>query len=69
MARAKLHINNVNADHGRLKQWLARFNGAAKKNLPSYLSWRRALEACGNHLAPPNWITGAIGNPYQEVTP
>ncbi|HEY6520859.1 MAG TPA: IS1595 family transposase, partial [Roseiarcus sp.] len=30
-----LHINNVNADHSRLKQWLNRFNGVATKNLPS----------------------------------
>ncbi|HEY5206329.1 MAG TPA: hypothetical protein VIJ63_17265 [Roseiarcus sp.] len=28
-----LHINNVNAYHGRLKQWLNRFNGVATKNL------------------------------------
>ena len=28
-----LHINNVNAYHGRLEQWLARFNGVAAKNL------------------------------------
>jgi hypothetical protein len=30
-----LHINNVNAYHSRLKQWLNRFNGVATKNLPS----------------------------------
>ena len=35
-----LHINNVNAYHSRLKQWLSRFNGVATKNLPSYLGWR-----------------------------
>ena len=40
-----LHINNVNAYHSRLKQWLTRFNGVATKNLPNYLGWRRALEA------------------------
>jgi transposase-like protein len=33
-----LHINNVNAYHGRLKQWLDRFNGVATKNLPNYLT-------------------------------
>ena len=33
-----LHINNVNAYHGRLKQWLNRFNGVATKNLPNYLA-------------------------------
>ena len=44
-AAPHLHINNVNAYHGRLKQWLNRFNGVATKNLPNYLGWRRALEA------------------------
>ena len=64
-----LHINNVNAYHGRLKQWLARFNGVATKNLPNYLGWRRAIEAWADQLAPPNWIKGAIGNgPYQQLT-
>jgi hypothetical protein len=57
-----LHINNVNAYHSRLKQWLARFNGVATKNLPNYLGWRRALEACGQKVDPPKWILGAIGN-------
>jgi hypothetical protein len=62
-----LHINNVNAYH-RLKQWLSRFNGVATKNLPNYLGWRRALEAWGDQLEPPNWIKGAIGNgPYQQL--
>ena len=64
-----LHINNVNAYHSRLKQWLNRFNGVATKNLPSYLGWRRALEAWGQQVDPPNWIPGAIGNgPYQQIT-
>jgi hypothetical protein len=49
-----LHINNVNAYHGRLKQWLARFNGVATKNLPNYLGWRRALEALGRPSCPAN---------------
>ena len=31
------HINNVNAYHGRLKEWLRRFHGVATKNLPNYL--------------------------------
>ena len=64
-----LHINNVNAYHRRLKQWLNRFNGVATKNLPNYLGWRRALEAWGDKLEPPNWIKGAIGNgPYQQIS-
>ena len=61
-----LHINNVNAYHGRLKPWLSRFNRVATENLPNSLGWRRALEAWGGQLPPPNWIKGALGNrPYQ----
>jgi hypothetical protein len=64
-----LHINNVNAYHGRLKQWLNRFNGVATKNLPNYLGWRRALEAWGDLATPRNWIKSAIGDgPYQQLT-
>ena len=64
-----LHINNVNAYHSRLEQWLGRFNGVATKNLPNYLGWRRALEAWSDKLDPPNWVKGAIGNgPYQQIT-
>ena len=64
-----LHINNVNAYHSRLKQWLKRFNGVATKNLPNYLGWRRALEAWADQTTPQNWIKSAIGNgPYQQLT-
>jgi hypothetical protein len=31
--------NDVNAYDARLKQWLARFNCVATKNLPNYLGW------------------------------
>jgi hypothetical protein len=63
------HVNDVNAYHGRLKQWLNRFNGVATKNLPNYLGWRRALEGWGGPLAPQTWIKGAIGTgPYQQLT-
>src|SRR5271169_726296 len=41
------HLNNVNAYHSRLKEWLRRFHGVATKNLPNYLGWRRTLEALG----------------------
>jgi ISXO2-like transposase domain len=30
------HLNNVNAYHGRLKEWLRRCHGVAPKNLPNY---------------------------------
>lgn len=63
------HINNVNAYHGRLKEWLRRFHGVATKNLPHYLGWRRALEALGQKVTSDGLILGAIGlGPYQQLT-
>ena len=65
-----LHINNVNAYHSRLKQWLGRFNSpVATREPPQLISdGARALEAWSDKLDPPNWIKGAIGNgPYQTV--
>ena len=63
------HLNNVNAYHGRLKEWLRRFHGVATKNLPNYLGWRRTLEALGPNAAPATMILGAIGmGPYQQST-
>ena len=62
-----LHINNVNAYHGRLKEWMRRFHGVATANLPNYLSWRRTIEALGNGSTPDAWIMGAAGlGPYQQ---
>jgi transposase-like protein len=64
------HLNNVNAYHGRLKEWLRRFHGVATKNLPNYLGWRRTLEAMGPHATAAAMILGAIGlGPYQQSTP
>jgi len=63
------HLNNVNAYHGRLKEWLRRFHGVATKNLPNYLGWRRALEALGQNATSAAMILGAIGlGPYQQRT-
>ena len=62
-----IHINNVNAYHSRLKEWMRRFHGVATKNLPNYLGWRRALEALGENATPAKWIDGAMGiGPYQQ---
>ena len=62
-----LHINNVNAYHGRLKEWMRRFHGVATKNLPTYLSWRRTIEALSTDSVPDAWIMGAAGlGPYQQ---
>lgn len=63
------HLNNVNAYHGRLKEWLRRFHGVATKNLPNYLGWRRTLEAMGGNATSAKMILGAIGmGPYQQMT-
>lgn len=63
------HINNINAYHGRLKEWLRRFHGVATKNLPNYLGWRRTLEAMGQNASSDAMILGAIGlGPYQQKT-
>lgn len=65
----EFHLNNVNAYHGRLKEWLRRFHGVATKNLPNYLGWRRTLEALGPLITPQAVILGAIGlGPYQQAT-
>ena len=63
----ELHINNVNAYHGRLKEWMRRFHGVATANLPSYLSWRRTIEALGETAQPNAWVMAAAGlGPYQQ---
>jgi transposase-like protein len=64
------HINNVNAYHSRLKEWLRRFHGVATKNLANYLGWRRTLERLGQDVVANDLILGAIGlGPYQQMTP
>jgi transposase-like protein len=63
----QFHINNVNAYHGRLKEWMRRFHGVATDNLPNYLSWRRTLEAFSKVATPDAWIRAAAGlGPYQQ---
>ena len=65
----ELHINNVNAYHGRLKEWMRHFHGVATKYLPNYLSWRRTIEAFGAASSPQAWIMAAAGlGPYQQTS-
>ncbi len=62
----EFHINNVNAYHGRLKEWMRRFHGVATENLPTYLNWRRTLEALDERSDPNAWILAAAGmGPYR----
>lgn len=56
-----LHIQTANANAGRLKQWLGRFNGVATtKYLQSYLGWRRWLEKGEDAVTPKNLLVAAL---------
>ena len=39
------HVQNVNAYHSRLREWLRIFHGVASRYLPNYLGWRWILDA------------------------
>ena len=45
----------------RLKEWLRRFHGVARKSFPSYLGWSQTLEVLGQKATPP-----ALG-PYPRI--
>lgn len=65
----QFHINNVNAYHGRFKEWARRFHGVATKYLDRYLGWRRTLEAVGPSIQPDLFVRAAVGlGPYQPLT-
>jgi transposase-like protein len=60
------HVQNVNAYHGRFKQWLARFHGVATHCLPNCLGWRRAFEQ-HRQITPETLLNAALGN-FQYLT-
>lgn len=62
------HIQNVNAYHSRLKNWMARFHGVATRYLPNYLGWRRMLERYSAAITPACCLQEALGRPMQHVT-
>lgn len=56
------HIQNVNAYHGRLKEWMRRFHGVATSHLASYLGWFRALDrSAPTPLQPAHLLGLALG--------
>ena len=60
--RGPWHIQNVNAYHARLKQWLRRFNGVATSYLANYTGWFRALDANSKGgLKPDRLLAMAVG--------
>jgi hypothetical protein len=62
------HIQNVNAYHSRLKNWLNHFHGVATKYLSNYLGWRRAIDT--HRLNTPElFLRAAIGLfPHTSMT-
>jgi hypothetical protein len=65
----QFHINNVDAYHSRLKEWMRRFHGVATDNPPNDLSWRRTIEAFSSTPTPDAWIRAAAGlGPYQQYS-
>ncbi|MDL2356645.1 MAG: IS1595 family transposase [Pseudomonadota bacterium] len=38
------HVQNVNAYHSRIKEWLRQFHGVASRYLSNYLGWRWAVD-------------------------
>src|ERR1700676_4224039 len=60
-AAPDIHLNNVNAYHGRLKEWLRRFPGVATRNPPTSRAGRRNLHAWGPAGSPKAWLFGALG--------
>jgi len=59
------HIQNVNAYHSRLKQWMGHFHGVATKYLVNYLGWRRMLERYRRQMEPVHCLQEALGRGYQ----
>jgi len=52
------HVQNVNAYHSRLKNWMRRFHGVATERLPSYLGWRRLHESALHSSA--EWLKATV---------
>jgi hypothetical protein len=59
--RGALHVQNVNAYHSRLRNWLHRFHGVATRYLPNYLGWRCILDTCRIDT-PESMLKAAIGH-------
>ena len=56
------HVQNVNAYHSRLKNWVRQFNGVATRYLENYIGWFRTLDRkSSNSLQPPQWLALAMG--------
>jgi len=63
------HVQNVNAYHSRLKNWMTRFNGVATKHLESYLAWFRELDEFSKDVTPFVFLTRAHRTTPYRVQP
>ena len=62
------HVQNVNAYHSRLREWLRPFHGVATRYLPNYLGWRWILDA-GRIRSPETLLKATLGAfPHLTVT-
>ena len=65
--RGAWHIQNVNAYHGRFKEWMRRFKGVATSDLPNYLGWFRALDRNARSAAKPaSLLALAVGTEERQ---
>jgi hypothetical protein len=54
------HVQNVNAYHSRLKEWMERFHGVSTKWLARYLGWWRMLDGRQSELTPDEVLRYAV---------
>ncbi len=64
-ASGLVHVQNVNAYHQRLREWLLPFHGVASRYLPNYLGWRRMLDG-GNITSADQLFRLAIGRIHSQ---
>jgi len=60
-----IHVQNANAYHQRLREWLAPFRGVASRWLPNYLGWGRMLDG-GKITSADQLFRHAIGLIHSE---
>lgn len=63
------HIQNVNAYDSRLKQWIAKFHGVARRYLENYLGWNRMIDRLNQNISPTLYFLTSLGETkqYQQV--
>ena len=66
--RGTVHVQNVNAYHSRLREWLRAFHGVATRYLPNYLGWRWIIDA-RRIVSPESLLSATLGTfPHLMVT-